>query len=815
MSLPVLHGEVLPPDASARPAAPAVQDDAGRLSVADLVRMFEDSESATADARGEAETDRDYYDNKQLSAQELAALRKRGQPETIINFIALKVDTLVGIEKDRRIDPKALPRTPQHEEDADGASQGLRYVADQQDYDTKRSGVWRNLLIEGAGGIGVAVEEKAYGICITLQRVPWDRMFWDPHSAALDFSDASYLGVVTWMDYADALAKYPDGAEILDATISSAASSDTYDDKPKFAMWADRARRRVRVVQVWIRRDDAWHFAEYTKGGILKAGPSPYVDEHGNPDCELVFQSTKADRDNNRYGVVRAMRSLQDSVNKRHSKSLHLLNTNQVLYEDGAIDDIERFRREAARPDGTLKVSPGYMDKVKIETRTDLATAHFQLLQHAETTLDRFGGNIALQGDALNNSSASGKAIIASQQGGMLELGDLLDSLAHLDKRVFRAVWNRIRQFWTAEKWVRVTDDERNVKWLGFNVDRGQLQQMAAQDPEAAKRIAGVVGNVAELDVDIIIDEAPDGTTPALEQFQTLAELAKSGLMTKTGRPIPIEVLIKAAPNLRNKSELIDYLEGKDESGQADLHAQQQQFQQHAQQVQMQLEMQQKAADLTKREAAVVAKEGMAKAHELLGGMQQQGEPAPDPSIPLEEQVRHAQETLATQKDKVQVELDKRAVEVAKRELELRAKEIALQEHTAAAQAQMQGEPQEPVDPLEPMRMETEAIKAHAAHAQAQLQLRQAQTETQGADDAEASQAEEAAALQAIQQQMAEESQKIDAVLQAVQQLIAIASAPNRVVYHPETGRPIGSEKVMPAQSDAAVLANASAPGGP
>ena len=47
------------------------------------------------------------------------------------------------------------------------------------------------------------------------------------------------------------------------------------------------------------------------------------------------------------------------------------------------------------------------------------------------------------------------------------------------------------------------------------------------QDPAAAQRIAGVVGSVAELDCDIIIDEAPDNLTPQLEQFQALVELKK------------------------------------------------------------------------------------------------------------------------------------------------------------------------------------------------------------------------------------------------------------------------------------------------
>src|SRR5204863_1569356 len=56
---------------------------------------------------------------------------------------------------------------------------------------------------------------------------------------------------------------------------------------------------------------------------------------------------------------------------------------------------------------------------------------------------------------------------------------------------------------------------------------------------------------LAALDCDIIIDEAPDSVTPQLEQWQGLAELAKSGV------PIPPDVLIDAAPNLKNKDRIL------------------------------------------------------------------------------------------------------------------------------------------------------------------------------------------------------------------------------------------------------------------
>lgn len=556
----------------------------GLLDVGDLCRMFEESEDSTYRARQLSERDRDYVDNIQLTDTEIKALEKRGQAPSIDNRIKTKVDYLVGFEKQQRIDPKALPRTPKHETDADGATQGLRYVADSEDYSSKRSGVWRNMLVEGSGGIRVYVEPSKYAtpmdqagmmastamtppqeMDIKIAKVAWDRMFADPHSSELDYSDAGYKGLVIWKDYDDALYDYrdnPDAKDILDATLTTAPSS-TYDDKPKFSVWADKKRKRVRICQIWIKRDDEWYFAEFTKGGILKAGPSPHKDDKGGSDDELEFQASYKNRDNETFGLVREMIPLQDEINKRRSKSIHLINVHQTTYEDGAVDNIEEYRREKAKPDGTMKVNPGALSnsngpRIISETRTDLAEAHFKMMQDAKNSIDLKGPNATEMGDKTGGANAaSGKAIIASQQGGMTQIGDLMDGLRHLDKRVFRKIWNRIRQYWTAEKWIRVTDDERNVKWLGMNVDPQQMQMLMQQNPEAAQKIAGVVGNVAELDCDIIIDASPDGITPALEQFQALVELKKFD----ANNELPFRAIMRAAPNLKDKEKILDEMD--------------------------------------------------------------------------------------------------------------------------------------------------------------------------------------------------------------------------------------------------------------
>jgi len=121
-----------------------------------------------------------------------------------------------------------------------------------------------------------------------------------------------------------------------------------------------------------------------------------------------------------------------------------------------------------------------------------------------------------------------------------------------------------------------VTDNENNSRFVGINRPVTALQQMAQQmgvtrenmaeappeviqqlqllasDPRA-QQIVAIENNVAELDVDIIVDEGFDTPTIAAEQFSELTKLAQSGF------PIPPDVLIEAS-SLRNKDRLLEML---------------------------------------------------------------------------------------------------------------------------------------------------------------------------------------------------------------------------------------------------------------
>lgn len=537
-----------------------------KTDTARLEQWFQASEDATIDARAESERARDYVDGKQLTAEEISELKRRGQPPVVINRVRRKIEWLKGLEIKQRTDPKAFPRTPQHTRDAESITDAVRFVCDGEDWDGKRSEVYDNFLVEGFGGCEVVHEvDKRGEVQIRINTYPWDRLFYDPHSRRSDFSDARYKGAVLWMDQDDFERDYPGEWEGISAQYG--VNYDTYDDRPR-DIWFDQKRKRVRVILMWYREDETWKWCKFIKGAKLGGGESPYVDEDGESECPLIMVSAYIDRENQRYGLIRDMFDPQDEINKRRSKALHSINSRQTYGIKGAVDSVAEMKRELAKPDGHVEINAeAFEDAARIGQRpfeviqtNDQMAGQFQLLQEAKNEIDLLGANSALEGEV--GESTSGRAVLARQQGGMIEIAALNDKLHHFTREVYRQIWMRIKQYWREEKWVRVTDDESNARFVGLNRPITLQEQLGQMDPRQAQMIAvniglrpgdprlqmpvGIENDVSQIDVDILLEEVPDRVTLEGEVFEALL---------KYGPQIPPAVLIEADPTLPSKKK--------------------------------------------------------------------------------------------------------------------------------------------------------------------------------------------------------------------------------------------------------------------
>jgi hypothetical protein len=569
-----------------------------------VISNFEAWEESTRDERDEACEARDYVDGHQWTSDEMATLKARKQPIVTDNMLKDKVEYIVGLETAGRSDPKAYPRTPNDEGCAEAITDALRYVAEANDLDTIVSDIAENILVEGSGGCEVDIEQRGSGdkadLFITVTRTPWNRSYRDPYSVEKNFSDSRFRGTFVWMDLDEAQRKWPkvdfDAAQDAQQVIPSEST----DDVP-VNLWFDSKRQRVRVVQQYFRHEGTVKQCKFVKGAwVEEPKPSVYLDEFGEPEDTYCWMSAYVERNGARYGVVRRYKSLQDEVNHRRSRALFILNSNQVTAEEGAVADKTKARLEAQKPDGWIDLNHGY--QFSIDKNTELAAGQAQLLADARQALSITGPK------ALTNTSASqsGRAKQLDQQNDVLELGRLFDQIRALKREIYTKIYNRIRQFWTEPKWVRIRDEEGAPKFVQLNKPMTALeyaQTLEPDDPEYAEavmmaqlmpqQIVKVQNNVGELMVDIIIDESPDVLTLQAEQFQNLVSLAGAGVI------FPPDVYIEAS-SLRNKAQLKEKLTGGGDDPAAQKAAQQQQ---QIQQMQIQLDAMTKTAEIEGKQA--------------------------------------------------------------------------------------------------------------------------------------------------------------------------------------------------------------------
>jgi hypothetical protein len=222
----------------------------------------------------------------------------------------------------------------------------------------------------------------------------------------------------------------------------------------------------------------------------------------------------------------------------------------------------------------------------------------------------------------------------------MNEVNRVFSRHSNWKKRIYKQMWLRIKQFWTSEKWLRITDDAKAAEWVGINIQIRAIDQMIEQqfglkideirtkNPEIDQmigqaiqqnpilgRVVEVRNNVAQIDVDIQIEDVPDTISIQQEQFDTLTQLAAS-----RGDPQMFKALLTLS-TMHNKDKVLAMLES-DLEGQAE--QQQQMAQMAAQRAQVELNQVQSQTAKNMADAELKGaqtKETLAGIYEAIGRM--------------------------------------------------------------------------------------------------------------------------------------------------------------------------------------------------
>jgi hypothetical protein len=473
--------------------------------------------------RQEMATDVDFYDNLQWNSDDAMAVRERGQMPLVYNEIAPMVDWLVGTERRARVDWRVLPRTEDDVDMADTKTKVLKYVSDINRVVFNRSRAFADAIKAGVGWMDDGARDDPTEDILYSKHEDWRCVLWDSMAKEPDLSDGRYIFRWRWVDVDIAIAMFPDRANVIRraAEDNPAWFSDEDEDEWQSAtgpletevngrlyasgagLVVDARRPRVKLIEAQYRmpasvkvvRDGPFrgaivderdpivmgavragqvtsivdrvmlrmHGAVFVESAMLGYGPSIY--RHNRFSLTPVWCYRRG-RDHMPYGVVRRVRDIQQDLNKRASKALFMLNTNQVVMDEGAVEDIEATRDEVDRPDGMIVKKPGKAFDIRRDT--DAATGQINMMTMAAQTIQKAAG-VADENLGRQTNAVSGEAIKARQLQGSVVTTEPLDNLRFATQLQGEKQVSLCEQFYTEQKVIRLTGTKGALEWVRIN----------------------------------------------------------------------------------------------------------------------------------------------------------------------------------------------------------------------------------------------------------------------------------------------------------------------------------------------------------
>lgn len=473
-----------------------------------LQAIYEDELDRQAENRSEQAIDEDFYDSIQWREEDAAELRKRGQVPLVYNVIASAVNWVIGTEKRGRTDYKILPRRKDSGKPAERKTQLMKYLSDVNMSPFKRSQAFEDATKVGIGWMECSVQHDDDGEPVTMRYESWRNMLWDSACTTKDLEDCRYVIRSKWLDLDVAESIFTDRVAAL---RSSAAGNRSYglDELGDQAMDSQEnelggyssirsvvdgvRRERVRVVEIWYRKptdvmimrggefrgeifdqaspapghehsienDNAvptkrrkmrMHVALFCSTGLLYNDESPY--RHNDFPFTPIWCYRRG-RDGLPYGMIRVMRDIQEDINKRASKALHIMSTNKTIMEEGAVEDLDEYLEEVSRPDAVIVKRKGA--ELTINAERELAPAHLELMSRSMAMIQTLSG-VTDENMGRQTNATSGIAIGRRQEQGAMTTAGIFDNLRLAVQLHGQKELSLIEQYFTEKKAFRITN---------------------------------------------------------------------------------------------------------------------------------------------------------------------------------------------------------------------------------------------------------------------------------------------------------------------------------------------------------------------
>ncbi len=472
----------------------------------------------------------EYREGDQWTSEELEVLKERNQPDTVNNQIAVVVNKLVGdlVNQRFRIAYKGR-NAPDDTQVAEVLSDIFLYVRQSNDLEFEEIDMADDGFTSGFGVLetSISFDDLAQPEIKVRHEDPLI-VFPDPDARRYDWNeDARFICRARWWDVDEAAAAFPQAKLKLNGVVSSALGLGEISgtqlsvvDRFKGEQYVDKNKQRLRIIEVQYKKtirenllllsdgktqpfekfedvkelvDQATAFGLQYKvidrlkhvicNGVYAAG---VLLEHKVTDRKLFsLVPYYAFRRKNGvpYSLITLALPMQDAVNKRESKALHLLNTNQVVAEKSAVDDKVATQQEVAKPDGYIEVRDGALrdQRFQINRNIELAQAQFAMHSRGIEDLYRILGidpNMGRQtGEIRSGTGLQRKYLEASKP-----IAKLFNNVRRTRKILARVILDFVQNYFTSEKVFMITDNAETSRSVNLTTDLLQKIKTAQYD---------------------------------------------------------------------------------------------------------------------------------------------------------------------------------------------------------------------------------------------------------------------------------------------------------------------------------------------
>lgn len=553
--------------------------------------------------RARADIEADYYDGNQYDAETLRSMEERGLPPIVVNLTAPTINMVLGLEAKTRTDWVVKPESDQHEDAAVAMSQKLKEAERMSGADRAQATAYEHQIKVGLGWAEVRYNDDPFGYRYVVDFVHRREIWWDWHDNDQGLKRARYLVRRKWYDEDVACEYFPQHKELIKNAVRGWANFDPsqldtaspmyldLDHERDFAWqdqeWRDGLRRRVCIYEVWYRTYKRGFVVRF-KNGMVKEfddsnpvqlaavnagmasiepvviprmrmaywiGPHRMADQptpYPHQDFPYVpFWGFREDRTGAPYGMIRAMKPLQDEVNARRAKMLWQLSAKRVYVAEDAVADHSKLQDEVARPDmyaviNTMKGKYSIKDRIVVEDNGALTAQQFDVYQDSKQTLQDAGGVYASQlgkkGDA-----DSGIAISQLIEQGTTTLAKINDNYGVARMLVGNRLLALIVHDMKGKEETVKVPSFGSYKRVKFNVKKtDKLTNRTYMD-----------NDVTRMQMAVVLADLPQTPSYRMQQFQQITDMVRT--LPEQAQMAVIDIVINAS-DIPDKQEILKRL---------------------------------------------------------------------------------------------------------------------------------------------------------------------------------------------------------------------------------------------------------------